>query len=74
MRPLLTLQEFAGLVRKTERAIYMMVSRGQISPVRIGHNLRFRAVDVQRILKHGCPYKPKTNGKGKAHGRTKHGC
>ncbi len=66
MDPLLTLKEFAGLVKRTEKAVYGMVARGQIRPVRLGRSLRFRPVDVQRILKHGHSSRPRNNGEGEA--------
>jgi excisionase family DNA binding protein len=52
---LLTVDEVAGLLRTSRKAIYAMVERGQLPGVtRIGRRVLVKRSDLLRFLDHNC--------------------
>jgi excisionase family DNA binding protein len=48
--PLMTIDEVADFLRKSTKAVYAMVSRGQLPGViRLGRQLRFRRDDIEDL-------------------------
>ena len=61
---LLTADEVAALLRKTRKAIYVMVERGQLpGVVRIGRRLLFRRAELLDWLRQKSAPSPKGSGR-----------
>ncbi len=53
---LLTVKDVAALLRISTRQVWKLLASGRIpSPVRLSRSVRFRATDIERWIRLGCP-------------------